>query len=208
MMWRLRLAVLHAREDHPDRGLAGVVLGQRRRLGQQELEELHRDHRRALVVDGIDARHADVGEHLEVLDVVVGEGHPEADLLQALDVLDEALLLLVIDEVGLDRADLGIVDHRRDAQRIDLDPLAVLPVLAALGDLAQVDLGIEVGGERLAVAAGVAVDDVDGVDLVEQLLLRVGAEDVGDARDRSRSPAPPSGPWPCTCRDRATATCR
>ena len=31
-------------------------------------------------------------------------------------------------------------------------------------------------------AAGVAVDDVDRMDLVIQLLLRVGAEDVRDAR--------------------------
>ena len=72
-------------------------------------------------------------------------------------------------------------------ERVGLDPLAVLPVFAARGDLADVDLGVEVGGERLAVAAGVAVDDVDGLDLVEQVLLRVGAVDVGGpGRSRSR----------------------
>ena len=120
-----------------------------------------------------------------MLDVVVREGHPEADLLQALDVLDEAFLFLVIDQVGLDRADLGIVDHRRYAERIDLDPLAVFPVFAALRDFPEIDLRIEVRREGFAVAAGVAVDDVDRVDLVIEFLLRVGAEDVGDARIES-----------------------
>jgi len=46
-------------------------------------------------------------------------------------------------------------------QRIGAPPGAVLPVPAALRDLADVDLGIEVGGERLAVAAGVRIDDVE-----------------------------------------------
>ena len=94
------------------------------------------------------------------------------------------------------RADLGIVDHRRYAERIDLDPLAVFPVLAALRDFPEIDLRIEVRREGFAVAAGVAVDDVDRVDLVIEFLLRVGAEDVGDARIESAAEAPPSDPCP------------
>ena len=87
----------------------------------------------------------------------------------------------MVDEVGFHRPDFWIIDHCGNAHGIDFDPLAVFPIFAALGDFAQVDLGIEVGRERLAVIACVAVDDVDGVNLVVQLLLRVGAEDIGDA---------------------------
>ena len=49
------------------------------------------------------------------------------------------------------------------------------------GDLADVDLRVEVRREGLAVVAAVAVENVDGVDLVEEVLLCVGAEDVGHA---------------------------
>jgi len=49
-----------------------------------------------------------------------------------------------------------------------------------LGDLADVDLGVEVGGEGVAVVTGVAVEDVDGFDAVVVVLLGPGAEDVGD----------------------------
>jgi hypothetical protein len=87
---------------------------------------------------------------------------------------------------------------------IGLHPLAVLPVAAALGDLADVDLGIEVGGKGLAVVAGVAVDDVQLVDLVEEVLLGVGAVDVGHAGIENRAEqrheglleAVPIGPLP------------
>src|SRR4029078_9450609 len=67
------------------------------------------------------------------------------------------------------------IDHLRDAQRINLDPLAALPVAAALGDLTDVDFRIEVGRECLSVTASIAVDDVDGVNLVEKLVLGVRA---------------------------------
>ena len=62
-----------------------------------------------------------------------------------------------------------------DAHGRDLDPVAVLPVAARGGDFAEVDLGLEVGGESIAVVAAVAVEDVDGVDGVELVLLGVGA---------------------------------
>ncbi len=62
------------------------------------------------------------------------------------------------------------------------DPLAVLVVAALLGHLADVDFGIEVGGESHAVVTGVAVHDVEVVDLVEVVLGRIGGEDRRHAR--------------------------
>ena len=55
------------------------------------------------------------------------------------------------------------------------------PVRALRGDLADVDLGVEVGGEGIAVVAAVAVQDVERVDLVEVVLLRIRREHLGDA---------------------------
>ena len=59
---------------------------------------------------------------------------------------------------------------------------AVLPVAAVGRDFADVDLRVEVRRERIAVVAGVAVEDVDVVDLVEMMLERVGGKDARDAR--------------------------
>ena len=49
-------------------------------------------------------------------------------------------------------------------------------------DSADVDLGVEVRGESHAVVAGVAVDDVKVVDLVEMVLGGIGREDGRHAR--------------------------
>ena len=61
-----------------------------------------------------------------------------------------------------------------DLQSAGLHPLAVLPVAALLRDLADVDFGVEVGGEGLAVIAGVAVHDVQRVHLAEVVLGGIG----------------------------------
>ena len=60
--------------------------------------------------------------------------------------------------------------------------MAVLPVGAGRRDLAEVDLRVEVRGEGIAVVAAVAVEDVDGVDLVKIVLLGIGDEHGRDAR--------------------------
>ena len=64
----------------------------------------------------------------------------------------------------------------------NLDPVAALPVGTGCGYLAQVDLGVKVGCERVAVVTAVAVQNVDGVDLVKQVLLCVCAVRLGDTR--------------------------
>ena len=69
-----------------------------------------------------------------------------------------------------------------DAHGRDLHPVAVLPVAAGSGHLAQVDLGVEVGGKSIAVVAAVAVQNVDGVDGIELVLFGVGAVRLGHTR--------------------------
>ena len=91
--------------------------------------------------------------------------------------LGEALQFLVVHQVHFLVADGGEVEGLVHREGIGLLPLAVFPIFAALGDLADVDLGIEVGGERMAVVAGVGVHDVKVVDLVQLVLKGVGRED-------------------------------
>ena len=63
-----------------------------------------------------------------------------------------------------------------------LDETPVLPVAAGRGDFANVDLGVEIRGEGLAVIATVDVDDVELVNLIEVVLGGPGGEDIGDSR--------------------------
>src|SRR4029079_8868144 len=97
----------------------------------------------------------------QVREVLVAERHPEADAAEPSHVQDERLELFVMEKIRLPRADAGEVEDARDLHRLRLDPAAVFPVAAVLRDLAEVDLWVEVGRKRLAVAAVVAIHDVD-----------------------------------------------
>ena len=57
-----------------------------------------------------------------------------------------------------------------DAHGRYLNPLAVFPVAARSGNLAEIDFRVKVGGKRITVVAAVTVKDIDGVDLVEFML--------------------------------------
>ena len=122
---------------------------------------------------------AERAQHGEDVDVVVAEAHPESDAV-GVDVLVERVQFVVA--VQVDRALSGhreVVDALHRVGRV-LFPLPVDPG-PDLNKLAEVDFRVEVGGKIFTVTAGVDVQDVDGVDLVEVVLLRQGAVGVDHA---------------------------
>ena len=177
----LFLAVLDTGKDAADVGLAHGAGAQRGRVGQQGFEELDGNDLAALEHHRAGGQHAHIFQALHVGQVALAEGHKEADALDAGDVFGQRLDLLVVQQVHVLLAHLGEVVGAVDLHGLGLDPVAVLPVAAVGRDLAQVDLRVEVGGEGIAVVAAVAVQDVDGVDLVKIMLQRIGREHAGDA---------------------------
>lgn len=106
------------------------------------------------------------------------EGHPEARALDGGEIDHQRFEFLVVQHKALAGGDFGIVDVLSDFQGLRLHPLAVFPVAAIRGDLADVDFRVEVRGEGLAVVAVVAVHDVEVMDFREVVLGVVGGEHV------------------------------
>ena len=156
----LLLAILQTTDAATDRGLARVVLAQITRIRQDRLQELDRNDLLSIVHDRVDTSHTDILDHTQVCQVLLAEGHPETGALDRRVVLRQALQLLVIHQVGLSRTHVRVVQRLVHSQRIRLLPLAILPVFTTLGDLADIDLRIEVRGESLVVITGVAIHDV------------------------------------------------
>ena len=178
----LVLAVLFAGEDTADVRLALGAGTEAGGVGQQRFQELDGHDLLTVVIDGRGGEHAHILKAAHVVKIALAEGHEEADALDIGQVLAEGLDLLMMQQVHILLADLIKVVLALDTHGRDLDPLAVLHIAAGGGDLAQVDLGVEVGGECIAVIAAVAVEDVDGVDGVELMLSGVGAVGLGHAR--------------------------
>ncbi len=62
---------------------------------------------------------------------------------------------------------------------------------ARRGHFPDIDLGIEIGREMLAMVAAIAVENVERVDRREMMLLEPGREDGRDARVEDPSRAAP-----------------
>ena len=137
---------------------------------------------RSLVGNLVDAAHSKVLYHLQVLQILLTEGHPEACALNGGIVDDQRLNLLVVQQIAVARADIGVGEVFVNLQRLGFHPLSVLPVESFLGNLADVDFGVEVGGKCLVVVAGIAVYDVEILNLLEVMLGSVGGEDAGHTR--------------------------
>ncbi len=177
------LAVLETPGNHADTGFPFGQSTEAARIRQQGLEELNRHDLLPLELDFVDACHPHVLQHLEVLQVVVGKSHPELGLANRRDMLDQRLHLLVIETVDVHRPDAfrEFEDPARRKSR-GLDPLPILPVAAGSCHFADIDFRIEIGRKRLAVTAGIRIDDVDLLHLVEVILCGQGGIDIGHAR--------------------------
>ena len=115
----LLLAVFHASDAAAYARLAVVVLAQVLRIRQHGLEELQRNDfyfrclstaicQRSLVFHLIDARHSDVLYHVEVGQILLSEGNPEASLLSRRIILHETLQRIVVHQIAFARVYVSV----------------------------------------------------------------------------------------------------
>lgn len=176
-------AVLDSLSQAADAGAAGGEGTERGGIRQDGFQELQRDDLAALIKDGVDPRHANILENLEVIEIIIRKGHPETSPFEAGDVADDRFQFLMKHQVNFHRPDpFREIERLANGERIGLHPLAVLVEPAAGGHFADIDLGIEIGGKGLVVLAGVGVDDVEIIETIKMVFEGVGGEDVGHAR--------------------------
>ena len=84
----------------------------------------------------------------------------------------------MVQQIALSRTDVGVGQGLVDLQRFCLDPLAIFIVESLLGNLADIDLGVEVCGEGVVMIASIAVHDVQIVDFVEVVFGCIGRIDT------------------------------
>ena len=176
------LAVLDAGEDATDVGFAHGAGTERCRIREQRLQELDRNNLVTLEFNRCRSQHTDILEAVHVHQIALPKGHEEPDTLDIRDILGKGLDLLVVQQVHILVADACEIVLTLDLHGLGLDPVAVLPVGAVGGDFTEVDLRVEVGCERIAVVAAVAVEDVDIVDLVKVVLEGIRREHARYAR--------------------------
>lgn len=177
----LGLPVLDTLENTADVGLAFGAWSQRSRIGENGFEKLQRNNLFSFEEDGLNRGHADVFQALEVGEVALAKRHEEADAANAPQVETQRFELFVVEEIHVFLSHFWEIVASFDLHGFGFDPLAVFPVTAFGGDFADIDFGVEVCGEGVAVVTGVAVEDVEVVYFVEMVFLGVGGEYTGDS---------------------------
>ena len=82
-------------------------------------------------------------------------------------------------QIALARADVRVGERLVDRQRVGFNPFAILIPESLLGNLADIDFWVEVGCESLVMVTGVAIHDVEHLNLIEVMLGCIGGEDAG-----------------------------
>ena len=119
--------------------------------------------------------------------IALAEGHEKADSFYARDVFGKSLNFFMVKKVHILLAYLIEVIFPFDRHWRNFYPVAVFPVRAGSGYLAEVDFRIEVGCKRISVVAAVAVQNINGMDFVEVVFLRIGCKNAGDTRVKAGS---------------------
>ena len=93
----------------------------------------------------------------------------------------------MVKQIGRLDADFRIVEIAAHAQWIRFYPLALAPISSARGNLADIYLRIEISCERQSVVSGIAVEYIDIIYFVKQVLLRVRAVHISDPGVETRA---------------------
>ena len=116
-----------------------------------------------------------------MLEILLAKGHPKTRTLDGWIVDYQRFYLLVVHQIALTRTNLRISERLVNLQRFGLYPLSVLPIESFLGYLTNVDFGVEVGGKCLAMVAGIAINDVEVMYLLEMVLCCSSSVDASHA---------------------------
>ena len=184
------LAILLTTDAATDRCFAIIVLAEILWVRQYGLEELQWNNLHlgslartvcqwSLILDFVDAAHTEVLNAVEVSEILLTEGHPETCLLDGRVVLHQTLQLLVMHQIALARADVRVGEWLVDREWVGFNPFAILIPESLLGNLADIDFWVEVGCESLVMVTGVAIHDVEHLNLIKVMFGSVCGEDAG-----------------------------
>ena len=178
-------AVFSAGENTADVGFADSAGTEAGGIGQQSFQELDRNDILSLEFDGDSRKHSDVFKAFHMGKIALPEGHKEAYAFYFGYVFGERFDLFVMKQIHIFYADFIKIVFALYAHCRDLDPAAVFPITAGRRYLAQVYLRIKVCRERISVVAAVAIEYIDGVDLVKFVFFGISAVSLSDARVES-----------------------
>ncbi len=99
--------------------------------------------------------------------ILLSESHPETGPLNGRIVLHQRLQLLMIKQIRIPFANMGISQHFMNLQRTGLHPAPVFPVTAMLRNLANIDFRIEISSKCHPMVSGITIHNIQIMNLIK-----------------------------------------
>ena len=175
------LTVFHAADKVTDTGLAGITRRQRRRVRQEGLQHFQRDYFRAVrQAHRLFRSHAEIGQHGKNVQIMIAKAHPKADGVGIYVLRQRVQFVMACKVYRAASYYREIIVHANGMNFLQL-PLTLIPS-PNLFKLPEIDLRIKVRGKILAMAAGIDIQNINGINGVEIFLLRQSTPGVNHAR--------------------------
>ena len=140
------------------------------RIREKSLQELDRNDFLSIIVDRSSRKHSHILQTAHVIQIALSEGHKETDSLYTRNCLGKGLDLLVMQKIHIFIADLIKIIFPLDRHRRNFHPVSILPVASGRTYLTKIDFRIKVGCKCISVVSSIAVQNINGIDLVKLML--------------------------------------
>ena len=114
--------------------------------------------------------------------VALSECHKETDPLYTRNRFCQRFYFLMMEQIHILMSHLSEIVLPLNAHRRYFHPVSVFPVRARSGHLPEIDLRIKVCSERISVVTAIAVQNINGINLVKKMFLRIGTEYLRHSR--------------------------
>ena len=117
-----------------------------------------------------------------MIKIALPESHEEPNSFYLRQMLSERFNFLVMEKIHIFLPDLLEIILPLNAHSRHLNPVSVLPVGSGSGNFTEINFRIKVRCKRIAVVTPVTVEDIDSVNRIEEMLLRICRKDRCHAR--------------------------
>ncbi len=117
--------------------------------------------------------------------IALSKGHEKTNSMNSRHVKRQRFQLLVMQKIHLFGADLRKVINAFDFHRLCFHPVTIFPIAAFCRNFADINFGIKVSRKRIAVIAGIAVQNINIVNFIKLMLESIGRKNAGDAGIKS-----------------------
>ena len=164
------LSILYSGENTANIGFTFGTGTKACRIRKKSLQKLDGNNFLSVIVDRGSRKHSHILQTTHVIQIALSKGHKETNSLYSRNCLGKRLDFLVMKKIHILIANLVKIIFPLNGHRRNFHPMSILPVASRSAYLTKVDLRVKVGCKCIPMVSSVAVQNINGINLVKLML--------------------------------------